>query len=142
MQPPQEPQGGQPALPGYGAPPAAAQPPYAAYSAVPPYGYYDTPAMGTRRASAARVADLIVRDSEPRCSLASWLVIPFVGAVAAVVLGHIARREIRRSYGLKSGNGLALAGLIIGYIQIALSIVLLFVFLLLFLAFAFESPTS
>ena len=111
VQPPQEPQGGQPALPEYGRR-RAAQPPYAAYSAVPPYGYYDTPAYEytpgqappASQTSSFAIASLV-------CSLASWLVIPFVGAVAAVILGHIARREIRRSYGLKSGNGLAMAGL-------------------------------
>ena len=110
----------------------AAQPPYAAYGGpVPPYGYYDTPAYvcawqapPATQTSSFAIASLV-------CSLASWIVIPFVGAVAAVVLGHIARHEIRHSYGQKSGNGLAMAGLVIGYIQIALSIVVVFFFLLL-----------
>ena len=39
--------------------------------------------------------------------------------IAAVVFGHISRSEIRRSAGRLKGDGLALAGLIIGYLQIA-----------------------
>ena len=139
MQPPHEPYGGQSALPGYGVPPADAQPPYGTYSdPAPPYGYYTAAnqlAPPATQPSSFAIASLV-------CSLASWILIPFVGAVAAVVLGHVARHEIRHSYGQKSGSGLAMAGLVIGYVQIALFIVALFFFLLLFLAFAFESPTS
>lgn len=36
-------------------------------------------------------------------------------AVAAVILGHISRSEIRRSAGRLRGSGMALAGLILGY---------------------------
>jgi hypothetical protein len=135
VQPPQEPQAGQPAFPGYGAPPAAAQPPAAPYGGpVPPYGYYTTPAYGygqplpAPQTSSFAIASLV-------CSLASWFVIPFIGAIAAVVLGHIARHEIRHSYGQKSGSGLAIAGLVIGYIQIALALLgglfLLWIFIVL-----------
>jgi hypothetical protein len=138
VQPPQEPRTGQPAFPGYGTPPAG-QPQYAAYGGpVPPYSYYP-PAYGqtlpTPETSGFAIASLV-------CSLASWFVIPFIGAIAAVVLGHVARHEIRHSYGRKSGNGLAMAGLVIGYIQIALSLVVIVLFLLLFIAFALESPAS
>lgn len=41
-------------------------------------------------------------------------------AIAAVVLGHVARSQIRRSAGGLRGSGLALAGLILGYLGIAL----------------------
>ena len=36
-------------------------------------------------------------------------------AVAAIILGHISRSEIRRSAGRLRGSGMALAGLILGY---------------------------
>lgn len=39
---------------------------------------------------------------------------PFAG-IPAVVCGHTARRRIRRSGGMLSGNGLAVAGLVTGY---------------------------
>ena len=43
----------------------------------------------------------------------------FPAAIAAVVFGHISRGEIRRSGGKLKGDGLALAGLILGYIGVA-----------------------
>jgi len=50
-----------------------------------------------------------------------WMALPFVGAIVAIVLGHIARSEIRRSPpGTLEGDGMALAGLILGYLHVAL----------------------
>ncbi len=40
-------------------------------------------------------------------------------AITAVVLGHISRSEIRRSTGRLKGAGMALAGLILGYVGIS-----------------------
>ena len=40
-------------------------------------------------------------------------------AITAVVLGHISRSEIRRSAGRLKGDGMALAGLILGYVGIS-----------------------
>jgi type IV pilus assembly protein PilA len=45
--------------------------------------------------------------------------IPLVMSIPAVVLGHISRSEIRKSAGRLKGDGLALAGLILGYVSIA-----------------------
>lgn len=50
------------------------------------------------------------------CSLAS---------IMAVVFGHVAINQIKRSNGSQTGRGMAIAGLILGYIWLAL--VLLFV---------------
>jgi len=41
-------------------------------------------------------------------------------AIPAVVLGHIALGKIKRSGGLLSGRGLAITGLIFGYLQVAM----------------------
>ena len=35
------------------------------------------------------------------------------------MLGHVARRQIRRSAGTQTGDGLAIAGLIVGYLILA-----------------------
>jgi type IV pilus assembly protein PilA len=43
----------------------------------------------------------------------------FPAAVAAIILGHISRSEIRKSNGRLRGTGMALAGLILGYAGIA-----------------------
>ena len=64
--------------------------------------------------------------------LIAWLMAPLLGAIVAVVCGHLARAEIRRSAGALEGDGMAVAGLILGYLQIALTIVLVIVFVLFF----------
>jgi thiol:disulfide interchange protein len=58
----------------------------------------------------------------------SWCVLPFIGAVVAVVCGHSARSEIRRAPpGSIEGDGMALAGLILGWAHLALLILLVFI---------------
>ncbi|MPM45734.1 hypothetical protein SDC9_92425 [bioreactor metagenome] len=52
--------------------------------------------------------------------LVGWTFIPVLGAIVAVILGHLAKKEIRDSGGRLSGDGMALAGLILGYVQIGL----------------------
>jgi hypothetical protein len=52
--------------------------------------------------------------------------------VAAIILGHIAKKEIRESNNTISGSGMATAGLVLGYIQwafILLGVVVLVVIL-------------
>ncbi len=61
-----------------------------------------------------------------------WFALPFVGAIVAVVCGHLARGEIRRAPpGSIDGDGLALAGLVLGYIHLAVC-VLVVMFIILF----------
>lgn len=43
----------------------------------------------------------------------------FVPAIAAVILGHLSRAEIRKSNGRLQGNGMAIAGLVMGYMTLA-----------------------
>ena len=52
--------------------------------------------------------------------LVAWTFIPVVGAIAAIITGHLAKKEIRDSGNALGGNGMALAGLILGYIQLGL----------------------
>ena len=50
----------------------------------------------------------------------TWVFLPVIGPIVAVVAGHMARAEIRRSNGQLGGSGMAMAGLVLGYLQIAL----------------------
>jgi len=50
----------------------------------------------------------------------TWIFLPGIGPIVAVVAGHMARAEIRRSNGQLGGGGMAMAGLVLGYLQIAL----------------------
>jgi hypothetical protein len=53
--------------------------------------------------------------------LLCWVGVPFVGAIIAVVCGHVARAEIRRAPpGSVEGDGMAVAGLILGYFHLVL----------------------
>jgi hypothetical protein len=49
-------------------------------------------------------------------------IVPFVSGIVAIVCGHLARGRIRRSEGRTTGSGLALAGLILGYVGTVLFI--------------------
>jgi Domain of unknown function (DUF4190) len=51
--------------------------------------------------------------------IAGILFFTWIGAVLAVVLGHLARGQIRRAGGWQRGDGLAVAGLVLGYAGIA-----------------------
>jgi hypothetical protein len=50
-----------------------------------------------------------------------------IGSVLAIVFGFIARSQIRASGGRQGGDGLAIAGLILGFLGVA-GTILLFVF--------------
>ena len=43
-----------------------------------------------------------------------------LASIVAVILGHVSRGEIKRSGGRQQGSGMALAGLILGYIMLVL----------------------
>ena len=75
------------------------------------------------RTSGTAIASLVF-------GILSWCVLPLIGAILAVILGHSARSEIRRAPpGTIDGDGLAIAGLILGWAHIALFIAaILFVF--------------
>jgi hypothetical protein len=55
--------------------------------------------------------------------LLGWFLLPFIGAIAAIITGHMAKAEIRDSMGSLGGDGLATAGLVLGYVQIVFCIV-------------------
>ena len=57
--------------------------------------------------------------------IASWCVVPLIGAIVAIVCGHLGRSEIRRSQGQIEGDGLAVVGLVLGYVQLAFGFILL-----------------
>lgn len=54
------------------------------------------------------------------CGVASYVMFPFAAAVLAIVFGHIARAQVRRTG--QGGSGMAIAGLVLGYVNLALSL--------------------
>jgi hypothetical protein len=63
----------------------------------------------------------------------TWVMLPLIGALVAIICGHIARGEIRRAApGTLEGDGMAIAGLVLGYVHLAfLVLVLMLVFFVL-----------
>ena len=49
-----------------------------------------------------------------------WTVLPGLASIAAIVTGHMAKKEIKESTGQLGGDGMAVAGLIMGYANVAI----------------------
>ena len=62
--------------------------------------------------------------------IVGWTAAPLIGSIVAIVTGHIARRQIRDGHGMEEGSGLALIGLVLGYVHVAAWIVGVFVWVL------------
>jgi hypothetical protein len=81
-------------------------------SPVPPVAVYQPPTNGLA------VASLVF-------GIISWFMCPLVGGIVAIITGHVARSQIRRTG--ESGSGMAMAGLVLGYIHIAVTVVTFFI---------------
>ena len=53
-----------------------------------------------------------------------WTLVPLLGSIAAIITGHLAKKEIKESNGIFSGNSMATAGLIMGYIQLGFVVII------------------
>lgn len=80
------------------------------YSSGQPSGY-------APRTSVAAIASLILS------ILGLIQVLPFIGSIGGLILGYAARNEIARGNGAVGGEGLAQAGVILGWIGIGLAII-------------------
>ena len=73
-----------------------------------------------RQTSSLAVASLV-------SGILGWTLLPFIGTIVAIITGHLARKEIRLSQGRLQGDGLAIAGLVLGWVSVALLVAGLFV---------------
>jgi hypothetical protein len=62
----------------------------------------------------------------------------FLTGIPAVILGHMARRQIRRTH--ENGDGMALASLILGYIGLGLALVMAAAVVGFIIAWRHDSP--
>jgi hypothetical protein len=85
-------------------PPPAPVPPPSAYPAPMPQQYVVQPAPTNGLAIASLVASIV------------WFA--WLGSALAVVFGHIALNQINASGGREQGKGLAIAGLVMGYLSL------------------------
>jgi hypothetical protein len=64
--------------------------------------------------------------------IAGWTFFPVIGGVVAVITGHLARDEIRKSQGRLGGDSMATAGLILGYACLAVALLVVVLAILFF----------
>lgn len=81
--------------------------------ATPPPTY--APAVQT---SGMAIASLVM-------GIVGWTVLPLIGSILAIVFGYAARREIRQRPDELGGEGLALAGLVLGWLMVGISVLVL-----------------
>lgn len=64
-------------------------------------------------------------------SIMGWTALPLIGSIVAIITGYKARKEIQQSGGVDEGDGLATAGIILGWIPITILLLGFFAFVLL-----------
>lgn len=64
-----------------------------------------------------------------------------IGSILALIFGHIAKNQIDATGGIQGGRGMAVAGIVLGWIGIAALIVLIVVFVAVGLSGGFDDPT-
>jgi hypothetical protein len=75
--------------------------------------------------------------------IAGLTICPVVLSIPAVILGYQSRREIDESMGRQSGRGFAIAGIVLGWVGIALAIISILVLAaLIVFGLSFESETT
>jgi hypothetical protein len=94
-------------------------PPEVSHQAPPP-----APAAA-RQTSALAIVSLVM-------GLLGWTLLPFVGSLVAIVCGHMARAEIRRNPATMEGDGLAVAGLVLGWALVAVCLLTILAVLMFF----------
>jgi hypothetical protein len=78
-----------------------------------------------RRTSSLAIVSLVA-------GLLGWTLAPWLGSIIAIITGHLARAEIRRDPAGVEGDGLAIAGLVLGWSMILLSLLTLLLVVLFF----------
>jgi len=124
--PPPPPAGGPPPVPGYTAPvqqPTGFPSPPGAYQAPPP----GLPIARPKPNDGSAIASLIM-------GVAAFLVCPLLLGVLAVVFGYIGKRNIEDSGGTLGGESFAVAGIILGWINIAIFAIIAIIVLVVRLA--------
>ena len=58
-------------------------------------------------------------------SVLGFTLVPTVGSVIGIILGYIARNQIRDSGGMMGGEGLARWGIILGWVGVAMTLTLI-----------------
>ena len=108
---------GPPSAPTYGGAVPPSYPPYGAAApsgSTTPYAPYNQ--VGQPKTNGLAIAALV-------CGCAGFIL--FIPAVLGVIFGFISRSQIKQSNGRQKGDGMAIAGIIVGFAWIALLVLLI-----------------
>jgi hypothetical protein len=110
--------------------PAALPPPYDPTAPPPPYqASYQTSYHQATGANSPRPVVAPVHTGTNGMAIASLVLgiiwIYWIGSLLAIIFGHVALGQIRRSSPEQGGRGLAIAGLVLGYLGLALLVLLI-----------------
>ena len=61
-----------------------------------------------------------------------WTLVPWLGSIVAIITGHMARAEIRRNPDTMEGDGMAVGGLVLGWLSIVLTVLVVIGIILFF----------
>ncbi len=104
-----------------GGPLATVPPMYAGQQQQQPYGMpqYGAPVLSLVPETSGKATASLV------CGILSLACFGCLTGIPAVILGHMSKSEIRKSGGKLKGEGLALAGLILGYASIVIGLIII-----------------
>jgi hypothetical protein len=130
QQPYAGPYGAAPVSPAYAVPPGSP----AGYTAYPGYGY-GVPGPAVPNTNGMAIASMVV-SIVGAVGLCGYGLGGYIGIVGAI-LGHVARRQIRERG--ESGAGMALAGVIVGWIATAIAVIAT-IAIIIFVIFVVNNP--
>jgi len=101
--------------PGYGPPPPASygQPPGYGAPPPPPYATYGVQPYVAKKTNGFAIASLILG--------ALWIY--WIGSILALIFGYIGKSQIEKSGDTQDGRGLAIAGIVLGWIGVAVLVI-------------------
>jgi len=90
-----------------------------------PYVYQQPPSPPT---SGLAIGSLVA-------SILGLTFVPTIGCIVGLILGYMAKRQIAESQGTMGGDGLAKAGIIIGWVGVGLTVLGICIWLVVFVGF-------
>lgn len=62
--------------------------------------------------------------------IVSWFFCPLIAAILAIIFGYMAKRNIRESNGALQGEGFATAGIILGFVNLAVFLLVVIIIII------------
>ena len=119
-------------------------PPYAPYGYSPyayyPYPYYAYPYYAYPYAPQPLSSGWAI--ASLACGVAGFVGAGLIGSVLAIIFGYIGLNEIKKSGDVMQGRGMAIAGLVMGYVGAALSLIFIVVYFGFFFLFLTAIPAT